>query len=76
MEANGAARQPSLVRLTVVALMLALAFDALSTALAWDVVRAVEGTVQRAPVRAVSPTVLRDAYRRPESPQAVPEPPH
>jgi hypothetical protein len=56
----------SLVRLTLVALVLALAFDALSTALAWDVVRALEGTVRRAPVHAVRPADVR----RPDVPPA------
>lgn len=61
---------PSLLRLTLVALVLALAFDAVSTALAWNVVRALPGTVRRAPIHAVRPADVRD----PASP-AAPEAP-
>ena len=60
--------QPSLLRLTLLALLLALAFDALSTALAWDIVRALEGAVQRAPVHAVRPADVREPVRRPDVP--------
>ena len=52
---------PSLLRLTLVALVLALGFDAVSTVLAWNVVRALPATVRRAPVHAVRPADTRDA---------------
>jgi hypothetical protein len=61
---------PSLLRLTLVALVLALAFDALSTALVWNVVRALPGTVRRAPVHPVRPADVRD----PSSPAGPDEP--
>jgi hypothetical protein len=51
---------PSLLRLTLLALVLALGFDALSTALAWNVVRALPATVRRAPVHAIRPADARD----------------
>jgi hypothetical protein len=51
---------PSLLRLTLVALVLALAFDAVSTAIAWNVIRALPGTVRRGPVHTVRPTEVRD----------------
>jgi hypothetical protein len=54
---------PSLLRLTLVALVLALAFDALSTALAWNLVRALPGTAKHSPVRAVRQTDVRDPSR-------------
>jgi hypothetical protein len=54
---------PSLLRLTLVALVLALAFDAVSTALAWNVIRALPGTVRRGPVHAVRPADGKDAPR-------------
>lgn len=61
------------MRLTLLALVLALAFDALSTALAWDVVRALEGAVRRVPVHAVRPADVRDPNRRAEvSPAPAP----
>ncbi len=59
-------RGGSLVRLTLVALVLALAFDALSTALAWDLVRALQGTVRRAPPHAVRPADVREPAKHPE----------
>jgi hypothetical protein len=62
-EDSGARTQPSLLRLTVVALVLALAFDAVSTALAWDVVRALPETVRRGPVRAVRPADVKEPGR-------------
>ena len=69
LEARAAGtRQPSLLRLTVVALLLALAFDALSTALAWDVVEALQGGAQRSAVHAVRPAELRETTRRPDAP--------
>jgi len=58
----------SLLRLTLLALVLALAFDALSTALAWDLVRALEGTVHRTPVHAVRPADVREPSRFPQTP--------
>ena len=64
---NEARSQPSLLRLTLLALVLALAFDALSTALAWDLVRALEGAVRRAPVHAVRPADVREPSRRPDA---------
>lgn len=66
LEDGNARNQPSLLRLTLLALLLALAFDALSTALAWDIVRALEGTVRRAPVHAVRPADVREPARRPD----------
>ena len=75
MDATTAGRQPSLLRLVVVGLLLALAFDALSTHLAWDVVRAVEGTVQRGPVHAVRPADVREPSRRADDPQPSAQPP-
>lgn len=63
-----APKQPSLLRLVVVALVVAVAFDAVSTALAWDVVRALEGAVRRGPVHAVHPADVRDTSRRPDVP--------
>ncbi len=54
---------PSLLRLMLVALVLALAFDAVSTALAWDVVRALPGTVRRSPVHAVRSAEAKDLSR-------------
>jgi hypothetical protein len=65
-EAHSTGGQGSLVRLALLALAVALAFDALSTALAWDTVRALEGAVRRAPVRAVRPADVRDPSRRPD----------
>jgi hypothetical protein len=62
---------PSLLRLTLVALVLALAFDALSTALAWNLVRALPGTVRRSTVHAVRPADVRDP-----SPPAGPDAPN
>ena len=76
LDTTKADRQPSLLRLTVVALLLALGFDALSTHLAWDVVRAVESTVQRGPVHAVRPADVRDPSRRGDGAQPSAEPPH
>ncbi|MGO9831239.1 MAG: hypothetical protein ACLPJH_13970 [Myxococcaceae bacterium] len=61
LDAPASRGQPSLLRLTAIALVLALAFDALSTALAWDVVRALESAVKRAPVHAVRPADVRRA---------------
>jgi len=69
LDTKTAGRPPSLLRLTVVALLLALGFDALSTHLAWDIVRAVESTVQRGPVHAVRPADVRDPSHRADSPQ-------
>jgi hypothetical protein len=57
---SGSRTSPSLLRLTLVALVLALAFDALSTALAWNVVRALPGTVRRAPVHTVRSADAKD----------------
>ncbi|MGO8969364.1 MAG: hypothetical protein ACLQDQ_07305 [Myxococcaceae bacterium] len=74
LEATSSRSQPSLLRLTVIALVLALAFDALSTALAWDVVRALEGAVQRSPVHAVRPADVRRADVPPPSGQAPSSP--
>jgi len=59
-------REGSLLRLTLVALVLALAFDALSTALAWDLVRALEGAVRRVPVHAVRPADVKESTRHPD----------
>ena len=70
LEAPSSRSQPSLLRLMVIALVLALAFDALSTALAWDVVRALEGAVQRSPVHAVRPADVRRGDVQPSSAQA------
>jgi hypothetical protein len=69
--------QPSLLRLTVVALVLALAFDAVSTALAWDVVRALPETVRRGPVHAVRATDVKEPGRHvaPDATDAAPESP-
>jgi hypothetical protein len=60
---------PSLLRLALVGLVLALGFDAVSTALAWNVVRALPAAVRRAPVHAVRPADTRDA-----SPQTLDAP--
>jgi hypothetical protein len=60
---SGSRTDPSLLRLTLVALVLALAFDAVSTALAWDVVRALPGTVRRSPIHAVHTANGKDASR-------------
>jgi hypothetical protein len=60
MDEAGARTHPSLLRLALVALLLALAFDAVSTALAWSVVRALPGTAKRGPVRAVRPADVRE----------------
>ena len=51
---------PSLLRLMLVALVLALVFDAVSTALAWNVVRALPGTVRRGPAHAVRSAEAKD----------------
>lgn len=59
VEEHSTGRQGSLARLALFALVLALAFDALSTALAWDLVRALEGAVHRVPVHAVRPADVR-----------------
>lgn len=50
---------PSLLRLTLVALVAALAFDAVSTALAWNLVRALPGTTKHGPLHAVRQTDVR-----------------
>jgi hypothetical protein len=50
---------PSLLRLTLVALIAALAFDAVSTALAWNVVRDLSGTTKHGPIHAVRQTDVR-----------------
>ena len=50
---------PSLVRLTLMALIAALAFDAVSTALAWNLVRDLPGTTKHDAVRAVRQTDVR-----------------
>jgi hypothetical protein len=61
IQADSASRaSPSLLRLTLVALVLALAFDAVSTALAWNVVRALPGTVRRGPVHTVRSADAKD----------------
>jgi hypothetical protein len=71
---SGARTHPSLLRLTLLALVLALAFDAVSTALAWNLVRALPGTVKRGPVRAVRPADIREPGRRtgPDVPDSEP----
>jgi hypothetical protein len=76
-EDTGARAQPSLLRLTVVALVLALAFDAVSTALAWDVVRALPETVRRGPVRPVRPADVKEPGRHvvPDTTDAAPSGP-
>ena len=60
---SGAGTAPSLLRLTVVALLAALAFDAVSTALAWNLVRALPGTAKHAPVHAVRTGDVREPAR-------------
>jgi hypothetical protein len=65
LEEPSARAQPSLLRLTVVALVLALAFDAVSTALAWDVVRALPATVRRGPGHPVRAVDVREPGRHP-----------
>jgi hypothetical protein len=71
---SGGRTHPSLLRLTLLALVLALAFDAVSTALAWNLVRALPGTVKRGPVRAVRPADIREPgwNTGPESPDSEP----
>jgi hypothetical protein len=64
LDEAGARSHPSLVRLTLLALLLALAFDAVSTALAWSVVRALPGTSKRSPVHAVRPGDVREPGRQ------------
>jgi hypothetical protein len=63
LDGPGTSPQPSLLRLTVVALVLALGFDAVSTALAWNVVRALPETSKRGAVHAVRAADLREPGR-------------
>jgi hypothetical protein len=70
MAQRGGRTPRSLLGLTVLALVLALGFDALSTALVWDVVRALPGTVKRAPVRAVRSSDVRESRRLDTADQA------
>jgi hypothetical protein len=65
VEESSARTQPSLLRLTLVALVAALAFDAVSTALAWNVVVALPASLRRAPVHAVRPADVREPGRHP-----------
>jgi hypothetical protein len=60
----------SILRLTLVALVVALGFDALSTALVWDLVRGLPGTVQRSPAHAVRQADVRESSRNPAAPAA------
>lgn len=58
----------TILRLTLLALVLALGFDALSTALVWDLVRDLPGTARRSAVHAVRPADVRESTRRPVTP--------
>ena len=63
LDETNARTSPSLLRLTMVALVLALAFDAVSTAIAWNLVRALPGTGKHSAVHAVRQTDVRDPSR-------------
>jgi hypothetical protein len=67
---SGGATPRSILRLMLVALVLALGFDALSTALVWDLVRVLPGTAKRAPVHAVRPADVREPGRPVGTPAA------
>jgi hypothetical protein len=62
---SGGRAPGSLLRLALVALVVALGYDALSTALVWDLVRELPGTVRRSSVHAVRPADVREPSRRP-----------
>ena len=66
----------SLLRLTLVALVVAFCFDALSTALVWDSVRALTGAGKRPALHAVRAVDVRETRRpgTPAAPEAQPEP--
>ncbi|HMK73382.1 MAG TPA: hypothetical protein VK454_08575 [Myxococcaceae bacterium] len=63
----------TLLRLTLVALLLAFGFDALSTALVWDSVRALTVDGKRAAIHAVRAVDVRETRRTP-APDAPREP--
>ncbi|HXX31744.1 MAG TPA: hypothetical protein VEJ89_13665 [Myxococcaceae bacterium] len=65
-----------MLRLALAALLLALCFDALSTALVWDLVRSLTGTARRSAIHAVRPVDVRESRhaQAPPSPDATPEP--
>jgi len=64
----------SVLRLTLVVLLLAFGFDALSTALVWDSVRALTGAGKRTTIHAVRAVDVRETRREgagpaPEQPE-------
>jgi hypothetical protein len=72
-EHDGHGPRSLLLRLTLVALLLAFGFDALSTALVWDSVRALTGDGKRSAIHAVRAVDVRET-RRPGSPSAADAP--